>query len=408
MFIDETHVQVKAGDGGNGAVAFLRLKFMPWGGPAGGDGGKGGDIVFEATRNIDTLLPLYRRRRIAAGDGANGENKNCSGRGADDVVIQVPPGTIIRDFRTKDMLCDLTEPGQRFIAAHGGKGGRGNQHFATSTHQTPRHAEKGIEGEERELHLELKLIADAGLIGLPNAGKSTLLGRISAARPKIAPYPFTTKQPQLGIVDSGDFRQVVVADLPGLIEGAHEGAGLGDEFLRHVERTSYLVHVIDCVPPDGSDPVDNYRLIENELKQYSEALYARPRLIVANKMDVDGARANAQRLRKELKLPVLEMSAATGEGIKEFIKTLMDDVTARKGAIEAPKVQSARTSSGPPKSAMETAEADSVKPRIQAAVPAKAVKPKPLTSRAKIAVLKSMNQSRRAKPHGGKAKKKKV
>lgn len=332
MFIDETDIHVKAGDGGKGAVAFLRLKFMPWGGPAGGDGGKGGDIVFEATRNIDTLLPLYRQRRMVAKNGGNGENKNCSGRGADDVVIQVPPGTLISDKKTEALICDLTQPGQRYIVARGGKGGRGNQHFATSTHQTPREAEKGIKGEEFSLHLELKLIADAGLIGLPNAGKSTLLSVISAARPKIAPYPFTTKQPQLGIVDSGDYRQVVVADLPGLIEGAHEGAGLGDEFLRHVERTSYLVHVIDAAPPDGSDPYANFKMIENELKQYSKALYDRPRLIVANKMDVDDARANAAKLRKKLKREVLEISAATGEGIKAFINKLMDEVTARKGS----------------------------------------------------------------------------
>jgi GTP-binding protein len=330
MFIDETDIHVKAGDGGDGAVAFLRLKFMPWGGPAGGDGGKGGDIVFEATRNIDTLLPLYRRRRIVAKDGGKGGGKNCSGRGADDIVIQVPPGTIVSDQNTHEILCDLTEPGQRFIVAKGGKGGRGNQHFATSTHQTPRHAERGEPGYECDVHLELKLIADAGLIGLPNAGKSTLLSMISAARPKIAPYPFTTKQPQLGIVDSGDYRQVVVADLPGLIEGAHHGAGLGDEFLRHVERTSYLVHVIDCAPPDASDPVENYKLIENELKQYSKALYARPRLIVANKMDIEGAAENAARLRKKLKREVVEISAATGQGIKEFIQKLMDEVTARK------------------------------------------------------------------------------
>lgn len=331
MFIDETDIHVKAGDGGNGAVAFLRLKFMPWGGPAGGDGGKGGDIVFEATRNIDTLLPLYRKRHLLAKNGGNGQNKNCSGRGADDVVIEVPPGTIISDSKTKEVICDLTKAGQRVIICHGGKGGRGNQHFATSTHQTPRHAEEGVPGEERSLHLELKLIADAGLIGLPNAGKSTLLSRISAARPKIAPYPFTTKAPQLGIVDSGDFRQVVVADLPGLIEGAHHGAGLGDEFLRHVERTSYLVHVLDCMPPDGSDPLENYKLIENELKQYSKTLYKRPRLVVANKMDVEGARENAKKLRKKLKVPVVEISGFTGEGVKAFIKLLMDEVTARKG-----------------------------------------------------------------------------
>lgn len=375
MFIDETQIKVKAGDGGDGAVAFLRLKFMPWGGPAGGDGGKGGDIVFEATRNIDTLLPLYRRRRIAAGDGMNGSNKNCSGRGADDVIIQVPPGTIVRDTKSKEILCDLTEAGQKFIAVYGGKGGRGNQHFATSTHQTPRHAEKGIEGEERELHLELKLIADAGLIGLPNAGKSTLLGRISAARPKIAPYPFTTKQPQLGIVDSGDYRQVVVADLPGLIEGAHEGAGLGDEFLKHVERTSYLVHVIDVVPPDGADPVDNFKMIENELKQYSTALYERPRLIVANKIDIEGASEAADRLQKELKRPVLKISAATGQGIKEFIKILMDDVTARKGEQPKPALPGPARMVEPPKRPVEPAKIGKTKVVREKLLTAKSAQP---------------------------------
>ena len=324
MFIDETTIHVKGGDGGNGAVAFLRLKFMPWGGPAGGDGGKGGDVVFKATDNVDTLLPLYRRRRIAAQGGQGGSGKNCSGRGGKDTIIQVPRGTLVKDDDDK-VLCDLVAGGQEYIAARGGKGGRGNQHFATSTHQTPRHSEPGEKGEERTLHLELKLIADAGLIGLPNAGKSTLISMISAARPKIAPYPFTTKQPYLGIVDGGDFRQAVVADLPGLIEGAHAGKGLGDEFLRHVERTSLLVHIIDAMPPDGKDPLDNFHLIENELKQYSKALYERPRLIVANKMDVTGARENAAHIRKELNREVLEISAATGEGIKELIGRLLNE-----------------------------------------------------------------------------------
>ena len=329
MFIDETDIQVKAGDGGNGCVAFLRLKFMPWGGPAGGDGGKGGDIVFEATRNVDTLISLYRRRRITAADGKGGTNRNCSGKSAKDEVIRVPPGTIIKN-REGTILCDMTEAGQRFIVAKGGKGGRGNQHFATSTHQTPRHAEKGELGEECDLHLELKLIADAGLIGLPNAGKSTLLSRISAARPKIAPYPFTTKEPQLGIVDIGDYRQVVVADLPGLIEGAHAGAGLGDEFLRHVERTSYLVHVLDVAPVDGSDPVENYHLIENELKQYSISLFHRPRLIVANKMDLTDSEANIKKLRKKLGKDVMAISAVSGIGIKEFTHRLLSEVTEYK------------------------------------------------------------------------------
>ena len=329
MFIDETVIHVKAGDGGNGAVAFLRLKFMPWGGPAGGDGGRGGNVTLVATNNIDTLLPLYRKRKINAQNGAGGQSKNCSGKSGKDVVLEVPRGTLVKDD-DGEIICDLVEAGQTFLAAKGGKGGRGNQHFATSTHQTPRHAELGEKGQERTLHLELKLIADAGLIGLPNAGKSTLLSRMSAARPKIAPYPFTTKQPQLGIVDGGDYRQAVVADLPGLIEGAHEGAGLGDEFLRHVERTSLLVHVIDTVPPDGADPVDNFHLIENELEQYSKALHSRPRIVVANKMDVTGAHENAKKLRKKLKVEVLEISAATGEGIPELINRILTETAKLK------------------------------------------------------------------------------
>jgi GTP-binding protein len=329
MFIDETNIHVKAGDGGNGAIAFLRLKFMPWGGPAGGDGGKGGDIVFEASLNVDTLLPLYRKRKLVAKDGQPGANKNCSGKSGPDIVVRVPPGTLFKDEHG-DVLCDLVKVGQRHIAAKGGRGGRGNQHFATSTHQTPRYAEDGGKGEERDLHLELKLIADAGLIGLPNAGKSTLLSRISAARPRIAAYPFTTKEPQLGIVDGGDYRSLVVADLPGLIEGAHAGAGLGDEFLRHVERTSFLIHIVDAAPSDGSDPVANFRLIESELQQYSAALYNRPRLVVANKLDLPGALENVERLRDELGRDVVAISAATGEGIRALVQRLFKEVTAAK------------------------------------------------------------------------------
>jgi GTPase len=323
VFIDETDLHVKGGNGGNGVVAFLLLKFMPWGGPAGGDGGKGGDIIFEATHNVDTLLTLHRKKKIFAKNGLPGANKNCSGKSGKDIVVFVPPGTIVTDTAMGEKLCDLVDPGQRFVVAKGGRGGRGNQHFATSTNQSPRRAEKGAEGEERHLHLELKLIADAGLIGLPNAGKSTLLSRISAARPKIAPYPFTTKEPHLGIVDAGDFRQVVVADLPGLIEGAHRGAGLGDEFLRHVERTRFLVHVVDVSPLDGSDPVANFRLIENELEQYSKKLYERPRLVVANKMDLDAAAENAARMQQELGREIIPISAVTGSGIKEFIAGLL-------------------------------------------------------------------------------------
>ncbi|MBI3831602.1 MAG: GTPase ObgE [Planctomycetes bacterium] len=327
MFIDEVDIHVKAGRGGDGCVAFLREKFRPWGGPAGGDGGKGGDVIFEVSTNVDTLLHLYRKRSLKAKNGSPGANKNCSGRKGADLVVPVPAGTVVRDALSKELLADLTGAGTRFIAGAGGKGGRGNQHFASSTHQTPREFEFGVDGEERDLHLELKLIADVGLIGLPNAGKSTLISVISSARPKIAPYPFTTKSPNLGIVETGDYREIVVADLPGLIEGAHAGAGLGDEFLRHVERTSFLVHLVDAAPPDGSDPVDNFRLIERELALYSKVLAERPRIIVANKMDLPGAEKNAKRMRKELGEEVLAISGATGTGVKAFLSHLIQRVS---------------------------------------------------------------------------------
>jgi len=329
MFIDECEIHVKAGRGGDGSVAFLREKYRPWGGPAGGDGGKGGDITFEAGYQVDTLLYLYRKKHIQAPKGLQGSNKNCSGRSGKNVFVPVPCGTIIFEQPGGTQLADLAQPGDRFVVL-GGRGGRGNQHFATSTHQTPREFERGQDGEERELRLELKLIADAGLIGLPNAGKSTLLSRISAARPKIAPYPFTTREPHLGIVSAGDYTQVVVADLPGLIEGAHAGVGLGDEFLRHVERTAFLIHLVDAAPPDGSDPVENFKKIENELKLYSAALHERPRLIVANKLDVDGASANLQRMKKKLKCEIFGISAMTGVGLKELVGALVTRVSNKK------------------------------------------------------------------------------
>jgi GTP-binding protein len=276
---------------------------------------------------MNSLLALQRRKLLRAKPGQPGRNKNCSGRAGRDLVVRVPCGTVVRDATAPagaaEVLCDLTAPAQLFVAAAGGKGGRGNQHFATPTHQTPYEFEHGAPGVVRELRLELKLIADVGLIGLPNAGKSTLLSRISAARPRIAAYPFTTRAPQLGVVDTGDFRQIVVADLPGLIAGAHAGAGLGDEFLRHVERTRLLVHLLDADPPDGSDPVKAFEVIEGELKLYSEVLYRRPRLVVANKMDLPNAPANVARLRNELGREVLAMSALTGEGVREFIVRLL-------------------------------------------------------------------------------------
>jgi GTP-binding protein len=324
MFVDETEIHVRGGKGGNGVAAFLREKGRPWGGPAGGDGGRGGSVLFEASVHVNTLFHLYRRRLLAAKNGQPGSNKNCSGKSGKDVKVKVPCGTIVRDRETNDVLCDLTGDGQTFNVAPGGKGGRGNQHFATSTHQTPLEFEKGKPGTERDLHLELKLIADVGLIGLPNAGKSTLLSRLSAAHPKIAPYPFTTREPQLGIVDLGEYHQIVMADLPGLIEGAHAGAGLGDEFLKHVERTSLLLHLIDIAPLDGKDPVENYRMIENELKLYSETLHSRPRLLVANKMDMDDADGNLSRLREALGSDIIGISAATGQGLKELSARLKE------------------------------------------------------------------------------------
>lgn len=333
MFIDEVEIRVKAGKGGNGCVAFIREKFRPWGGPAGGDGGAGGDVVFQVSTNVDTLLPLYRKRILRAENGKPGGAKNCSGKSGKDLVVQVPAGTIVRVQGRDDPLCDLTEIGQRFVVAAGGKGGRGNQHFATSTHQTPHEFEVGKDGEELDLHLELKLIADVGLIGLPNAGKSTLLSRLSAATPRIAPYPFTTKEPQLGIVDLGGYRQVVMADLPGLIEGAHHGAGLGDEFLKHIERTSFLLHLVDIAPPDGSDPVENFELIERELVLYSEVLAKRPRMVVANKIELTGAEENLAKFREALngRHEVLAVSAATGQGLPELLKRLLERSDELKG-----------------------------------------------------------------------------
>ena len=321
MFVDEARVHVRGGRGGDGAVAFLREKFRPKGGPSGGDGGKGGDVVFVASNATRTLVDLSRQKRIAADDGRPGSGRNRAGRGGDDRVVRVPPGTAIKDADTEDVLWDLLREGERAVVARGGRGGRGNQHFATPTNQAPRIAEDGRRGESRELVVELKLIADAGLVGLPNAGKSTLLSRVSAARPKIADYPFTTREPMLGIVSSGDYTEIVIADLPGLIEGASAGAGLGHEFLRHVERTRLIVHMVDSCPTDGSDPVENVGVIRAELGGYSAELAGRPEVLVANKADLPGAADGVARLR-EAYGNVFSISAATGEGVKELLAEL--------------------------------------------------------------------------------------
>ena len=325
MFVDEARVHVRGGTGGEGVVAFLREKFRPKGGPAGGNGGKGGDVVFVASNSTNTLIDLSRRRRIAAPNGRPGGGKNRTGRSGDDVEVRVPPGTVVRDADTDEELFDLVEEKARAVVAKGGRGGFGNRRFATPTNQSPEHCTPGKRGEQRDLVVELKLIADVGLVGLPNAGKSTLLARVSAAHPKVAPYPFTTRGPMLGIVDSGDFRQIVLADLPGLIEGASHGAGLGHEFLKHIERTRLIVHIVDAAPIDGSDPVENVEVIRAELAGHSRELARRPELLVANKIDLPEAAENARRLR-EAHGEVLAISAVTGEGVKELLAELFREL----------------------------------------------------------------------------------
>ena len=336
MFVDEAKIAVKAGDGGNGCVAFRREKYVPRGGPAGGDGGHGGSIYLEANPNDNTLL-RYRYNREFKGDrGRHGEGSNCTGHSGDDTILQVPVGTLAYDAQTGETIADLTIPGQRVLIAHGGRGGRGNQHFAKPWHQAPREHEEGHPGEERTIRLELKLLADVGLVGFPNAGKSTLISVISAARPKIANYPFTTLEPNLGVVnaDGGTGghgtelgRTFVVADLPGLIEGAHEGAGLGIRFLKHVERTRLLVHLIDTSEMSVDDPVHSFNVIAGELNSFSEALSLKPLIVVATKLDATTDKTRLEELREfchERNLEFHAVSAATGDGVKELVRAIAD------------------------------------------------------------------------------------
>jgi GTPase len=324
MFIDEAIIRIKAGDGGNGCMAFRREKFVPRGGPSGGDGGRGGDIVMESSERHNTLVHFRFNPEYKGDRGRHGEGSNCTGRDGENIVLKVPVGTIAYDQTSGERLFDFSEPDQRLVVAHGGRGGRGNQHFATSTHQAPREHEPGTPGEERVLRLELKLLADVGLVGYPNAGKSTLISRISAARPKIADYPFTTLQPNLGVVTIGDpphEDSYVVADIPGLIEGAHEGTGLGIQFLRHIERTRVLAHLIDVSDSSGRpDVVQDFKVIMNELASFGADLEKKPMIVVASKIDV----ANPDKLAalrkycKKLKLELYEISAVTGKGIPEL------------------------------------------------------------------------------------------
>jgi GTP-binding protein len=319
MFFDEARIHVKAGDGGNGAVSFRREKYVPRGGPDGGRGGDGGDVVLEVDPQLNTLLHFQNQVHFKAGQGAHGRGKNQTGARGEDIVVTVPPGTVVRDADSDQVLADLVEAGQRVIVAQGGQGGRGNISFASSTNQAPRLAERGLPGQELWLRLELKLLADVGLVGMPNAGKSTLLAAVSAARPKIADYPFTTLQPSLGVVALDEGNSFVMADLPGLIEGAHAGVGLGHQFLRHVERTRLLIHLLDGA---ADDPLDHFDQINQELGLFNPALAERPQVVVLNKMDLPDARSHWPKVEAAMrarKLPAYAISAATGEGIRQLI-----------------------------------------------------------------------------------------
>ena len=319
MFLDRVEILVASGRGGDGCVSFRREKFVPKGGPDGGDGGNGGNVILRVDEGLNTLIDLTGRAVFAAKNGKPGQGKTKKGAKGDDLVIAVPPGTIVKDAETLRTLRDLTKPGVELIVVEGGRGGRGNKRFSSPTNRTPREAEDGQPSEERKLRLELKLIADIGLIGLPNAGKSTLLSRISAAHPKIADYPFTTTRPQLGIVATSDFQRFVVADIPGLIEGAHEGAGLGDEFLRHIERTRVLAHLIDIAPLAGPSPREAYDMIRREMALYSPALVEKPEIVVANKMDLTDAEEHLAQLRDEIEVEVIPISAVTGKGVPGLV-----------------------------------------------------------------------------------------
>ncbi|MGD9730601.1 MAG: GTPase ObgE [Desulfamplus sp.] len=337
-FIDEAIITVRSGNGGAGCVSFRREKFIEWGGPDGGDGGDGGSVIFRADQGKRTLVDLRRQKIITAPNGTSGEGRKRHGRNGADQIIDVPPGTVITDVDTGLLIADMTEPGQQYIVAQGGMGGRGNKRFATSTNRAPRHAQPGIPGVELRLRLELKLLADVGIVGLPNAGKSTLVSSISSARPKIADYPFTTLNPSLGMVQPEFGEPFAVADIPGLIEGAHEGTGLGIQFLKHVERTGILIHLIDASQIDCDSPLDSLNLINRELSLYSETLAQKEQLIVLNKIDLTDTEqkvlAFKDALNKKYLLEqtensppqILTISAATGKGTRELIAFLAQKI----------------------------------------------------------------------------------
>jgi GTP-binding protein len=320
MFVDRVTIEVEAGKGGDGCMSFRREKYVPRGGPDGGDGGDGGSIIMVAEPGVDSLNALAHHKQWRAKRGEHGRGSGCHGRGAEDLIIRVPPGTIVMDAVHGHVLKDLEKPGDRLIAAQGGKGGKGNTRFKSATNQAPREFTLGGAGESRLLTLELKVIADVGLVGKPNAGKSTLLSRVSRARPEIADYPFTTKVPHLGIVQLDLDRSLVMADIPGLIEGAHEGAGLGHEFLRHIERTRVLVHLVEPEPTDGTDPIENYKAIRNELDHYGHGLAGRPEIIAVSKAELPSAADVQKRLSAETGREVLLFSSVTGQGLDRLLQ----------------------------------------------------------------------------------------
>lgn len=321
VFVDQVKVYVKGGDGGNGMVAFRREKYVAMGGPAGGDGGKGADVVFQVDEGLRTLMDFRYQRHFKASRGEHGMSKSKHGKGAEDLVVKVPPGTVVKDLETEEVIADLVEHGQKAVVARGGRGGRGNIRFATPANPAPEMAENGEPGQERDVVLELKILADVGLVGFPSVGKSTLLSVVSAAKPKIAEYHFTTIVPNLGVVETEDSRSFVMADLPGLIEGAHEGVGLGHQFLRHIERTRVIVHVIDMSGMEGRDPFEDFQTINQELEKYNLRLMERPQIIVANKMDMPEAEENLSVFRNKLKeeYPIYPISALTRQGVRDLL-----------------------------------------------------------------------------------------
>ncbi|AEE96700.1 GTPase ObgE [Mahella australiensis] len=339
MFVDRAKIYVKSGDGGNGAISFRREKYVPRGGPDGGDGGDGGNVILQADQNMNTLMDFKYKVHYKAQRGQHGQGSNMRGRNGEDLIIKVPVGTVVIDAESSMIIGDLINDGQQIIVAYGGKGGKGNAHFTTSVRQTPRFAQEGEPGQERWVILELKMIADVGLIGFPNAGKSTILSIMTAARPKIADYPFTTLSPNLGVAYAPDGRSFVLADIPGLIEGAHEGTGLGYEFLRHVERTRLLLHVVDASGMAGRDPVDDFYKINEELRLYNEELAKRPQIILANKMDLPEAQQNFERIKEaadKCGYKIFAVSAAKGQGFEQVlyeVLKMLDSLPKHEGFV---------------------------------------------------------------------------